>query len=79
MIFNTDEARLFYSERVTQTLDFKGNKRVVVSTIGGDNEKKAFTLVLGATNQGKLYPPIIILGGKELTSIKKDPKKIYSD
>ena len=50
----------------------------MLSTIGGDNEKKAFTLVLGVTNEGKLYHPIVILGGKEIVKEKKDPKKNYS-
>jgi len=35
-------------------------------------------LVLGATDTGKLYPPVVILGGKELSKIKEDKKKTYT-
>ena len=67
---NTDESRLFYSERYKRTLDFKGSKRVTADTSGGVNEKKAVTLILAATQFGKLYPPIVILGGKSIEKKK---------
>jgi len=35
-------------------------------------------LVLGATDTGKLYPPVVILGGKELSKIKENKKKTYT-
>ena len=35
-------------------------------------------MVLGATDTGKLYPAVVILGGKELSKIKEDKKKTYT-
>ncbi len=64
VVFNTDEARLWYSERPHRTYNRKGQKRVVIDTIGGVNEKAAMTIVLGATSEGVLYPVVAILGGK---------------
>ena len=79
IILNTDESRLFYSERYKRTLDFKGSKRVTADTSGGVNEKKAVTLILAATQFGKLYPPIVILGGKSIEKKKIDKKKKYTE
>ena len=64
VVFNTDEARLWYSERPHRTFARKATKRVVITTIGGLNEKAAMTIVIGATSEGVLYPVVAILGGK---------------
>lgn len=72
-----DEANLNYSERINRVGDFVGNKRVLVKTLGGGNEKRRLTLVLAATDKGELFPPVVILGGKLMVpeKAKKQPKR----
>ena len=58
---------MWWSENPRRTYDSSGKKRVVVDTIGGGPEKSTFTLVLGGTSVGLLYPPVIILPGLSRT------------
>ena len=39
LVFNMDEARLFYNAKYTYTIDFRGSKRVIMDTCGGGGEK----------------------------------------
>ena len=70
VIFNLDEAAFPYHVPVRKTYDFVGAPRVCLNTCGGGGKKESFTLLLGATSLGKLYPPVVILGGKTFTEEK---------
>lgn len=37
------------------------------------NEKSRFTVILGATNEGKLYPPVVIISGGKYPGIEWNP------
>lgn len=73
--FNTDEGRLFWSEKCNYSYDFVGRKRVTVDTLAGDDFRKAMTIVLACTSEGVLYPPVCLLGGK--TTTKTDKKSLH--
>ena len=74
MHYNWDEARLWWSENPRRTYDSKGKKRIVIDSMGGASEKSAFTLILGGTSEGLLYPPAVILGG--MNRIDKEVMKV---
>ena len=62
--FNTDEAAFPYQVPIKKAVGFTGSKRLTLGTLGGGGKKESFTLCLGATSEGYLYPPVVILGGK---------------
>jgi hypothetical protein len=32
--------------------------------MGGDDEKKAMTCIMAVDSEGKMYPPVALIGGK---------------
>lgn len=68
--FNTDESAFRYHVPIRKAVGFTGCKRLCGGTYGGGGNKDCFTLVLGCTSDGFLYPPSVILKGKKMT-IKK--------
>ena len=77
ILFNFDEVPFWFYKKPQTTYDFKGTHRVCIANYGGGkNEKERFTLILGATTKGKLYPPIVILSGGKNPGIEWKPSKI---
>ena len=57
-----DETPAFFDMVPSKYIAAKGTKECVVRTSGG--EKKYLTVVLSATGDGKMLPPMIIFKGK---------------
>ena len=77
LIFNFDEVPFWYYKKPQTTYDFKATCRVPIRNLGGGlNEKKRWTVILGATSEGQLYPPIVIIPGGKYPGIKWEPSKI---
>ena len=77
VIFNYDEVPFWYYKKPQSTFDFKGTTRVPIANIGGGaNEKARFTVILGETSEGKMYPPVVIIPGGKYPGQEWDPSKI---
>ena len=77
MIFNYDEVPFWYYKKPQTTYDFKGTKRVPIgNTGGGINEKARWTVILGANSEGKLYSPVVIIGGGKYPGVEWKTSKI---
>ena len=62
LVGNMDEAPAVFDMVPSKCIAAKGTKECVVRTSGG--EKKHLTVVLSATGDGKMFPPLIIFKGK---------------
>ena len=77
VIFNYDEVPFWYYKKPQSTFDFKGTTRVPIANIGGGkNEKARFTVILGSTSEGKMYPPVVIIRGGKYPGKEWKPSKI---
>ena len=77
IIFNFDEVPFWFWKKPQTTYDFKGTHRVCIANYGGGkNEKARFTVILGATSRGKLYPPIVIIPGGKYPGVEWEPSPI---
>ena len=80
IIFNFDEVPLWFYKKPQNTYDFKGTRRVCIANYGGGkNDKARFTIILGATNWGKLYPPVVIISGGKYPGKEWTPSSIEKD
>jgi hypothetical protein len=71
--FNFDETRVELDMVTSRTIDFIGNKNVVINTTNSEN--KAYTVVLGAFSDGRKIPPLILFNGIG-TRITKELQKV---
>lgn len=62
MIVNMDETPMYFDMTTNKTVNLKGAKTVSVRSTGAD--KRRLTVVLAATGDGKMLPPMIIFKGK---------------
>ena len=62
LIGNMDETPAFFDMVPSKCIEAKGIKECVIRTSGGEN--KHLTVVLSATGNGKMLPPMIIFKGK---------------
>ena len=62
LVGNMDETPAFFDMVPSKCIAKKGDKECIVRSSGG--EKKHLTVVLPATADGKMLPPMIILKGK---------------
>ena len=62
LVGNMDETPVFLDMVRSKCIAAKGTKECVLHTSGG--EKKHLTVVLSATGDGKMLPPMIIFKGK---------------
>lgn len=77
VILNYDEVPFWYYKKPQSSYDFKGTKRVPIANMGGGkNEKARFTVILAATSEGKMYPPVVIMPGGKYPGIKWKPSNI---
>ena len=68
LVGNMDETPAFFDMVPSKCISRKGSKECVVRTTGC--EKKHLTVVLSATGDGKMLPPMIIFKGKTDKTIK---------
>ena len=59
---NMNETPAFFDMVPSKCIVAKGTKECVVRTLGG--EKKKYIVVLSATGDGKMLPPMIIFKGQ---------------
>ena len=62
MIINMDETRMYFDMTTNKTVNLKGAKTVSVRSTCA--EKRRLTVVLAATGDGQMLPPMIIFKGK---------------
>lgn len=62
MIVNMDKTPMYFDMTTKKTVNLKGAKTVSVRSTGAD--KRRLTVVLAATGDGKMLPPMIIFKGK---------------
>ena len=62
LIGNMDETPMYFGISGNTTIDKKGTKTISVRTTGA--EKRHLTMVLAATADGQMLPPMVIFKGK---------------
>ena len=73
LIVNCDETPLYFEMIENNTINFAGEKNIIIKTNGG--EKKRITYLLAITARGKKLKPLLIFKGVEDDLIEKNQKQ----
>ena len=65
MIVNMDEAPMYFDMASAKTVSQRGARTVSIRVTGA--EKRRLTVVLAASADGQILPPMVIFKGKEGT------------